>query len=60
MGVLPSVPMVYSGVLVAGEPVGEAFPTLAGDPCVLDARFFVVKVAVFGHGIAIDSLHGVH
>ena len=51
---LPSVLMVYSGVLVEGEA-----PSLTVDPCVLDARFFVVKVAALGHGIAMDSLHGV-
>ena len=54
MGVLPSVLMVYSGVFVEGET-----PSLTVDPCVLDARFFVVKFAAFGHGIAMDSLHGV-
>ena len=32
IGVLPSVLMVYSGVLVEGEAGGEAVPSLAGDP----------------------------
>jgi hypothetical protein len=59
MGVIPSVLIVYSGMLVEGETVGEAVPSLACDLCVFDAPFFVGKVTAFGHGIAIDSLHGV-
>ena len=36
-----------------------SLPSLTGDMCVLDARFIVCKIAAFGHGIAIDSGHGV-
>jgi hypothetical protein len=51
--------MVYSGMLVEGEHGGEEVPSLAGVPCMSDARFIVGKVAVSGHCIAIDSVHGV-
>jgi hypothetical protein len=52
-------PMIYSGLLVEGDAGGEAVPSLAGDACVLDVRFIVGKDSVFGHGIAMDSAHGV-
>jgi hypothetical protein len=51
--------MVYSGVLVEGEEVGELFPSLACVLCVLEAWFIVCKVFAIGHVIAMDSLHGV-
>jgi hypothetical protein len=54
IGVLPSVLIVYSGMLVEGKAGGEAVPSLAGDACVVDASFTVVKAIAFGHGIAMD------
>lgn len=59
MGMLPSVPMVNAGVLVEGEAGAEVFPSVAGNLCVLADIFIVGKLAAFGHGIAIDSAHGV-
>jgi hypothetical protein len=60
MILLPSVLMLYSGMLIEeGEGVGEAVPSLVGCLCVVDARFIVGKVVAHGHGIAMDSLHGV-
>jgi hypothetical protein len=46
-------------MLVEGEHGGEEVPSVAGVPCVFDARFIVGNVVVCGHYIAIDSAHGV-
>jgi hypothetical protein len=46
-------------MLLVGEARGEAVPSLAGDACVVDVSFTVVKAISFGHGIAMDSAHGV-
>jgi hypothetical protein len=51
--------MVYAGVLVEGEAGAELFSSLAGNLYVLACMFIVGKVAAVGHGIAIDSAHGV-
>jgi hypothetical protein len=48
--------MVYVGVLVEGEAGAEVVSSLVGDLSVVDGRFFVLK---YGHGIAMDSAHGV-
>jgi hypothetical protein len=48
--------MVYVGVLVEGETGAEVVSSLVGDPSVVDGKIFVVK---YGHGIAMDSAHGV-
>jgi hypothetical protein len=57
--VLPSVLIVYSGVLVEGEAGGEVVPSLAVDECVVDASFTDGKAIAFGHDIMMDSAHGV-
>ena len=59
MSVLPSVPMVYSGMLIEGGVGCETFLSLAVDRCVLNTGFIVGKSVTFGHGIAIDSAQGV-
>jgi hypothetical protein len=41
-------------MLVEGEAGGEAAPSLAGDACVVDASFTVVKAITFGHVMAMD------
>jgi hypothetical protein len=41
-------------MLVEGKAWGEAVSSLAGDACVVDASFTVVKAIAFGHGIAMD------
>ena len=52
--VLPSVLMVYSGMLVEGVEGDEAVPSPAGDACFLGVRFIVDKFLTFGQGIAMD------
>jgi hypothetical protein len=46
-------------VLVEGESGAALFSSMVGNLCVLDGMLIVRKVAAFGHGIAIDSAHGV-
>jgi hypothetical protein len=50
--------MVYAGVLLEGEAEHEVVSSLVGDPCVVDAKFFVGKDVASGHCIAMDSAQG--
>ena len=59
MGTLPSVPMVYAGVLDEGVARGEDIGSTTGDAGMLDDGLAIDNDPCSGHFIAIDSVHGV-